>query len=279
MLMNKLKWLHLLSLFLTLAAVPALAEDLPRLNVDYMNTLEYENDRDLLDIYMPEAASDVPVIIFFHGGGLQSGNKEHVREVAARLTPMGIGVVTPNYRLSPDVMHPAHVEDAAAVVAWVVSNIKAYGGNPRQIYLGGHSAGAYLAVLLSLDKKYLLAHGLEPGLVRGTVAVSPFLYVEETAKVRPKTVWGTNPVDWLAASVTPHIESGKQDVLLIYADGDEDWRKKQNNTFASAMQAVGNDVKVVEVPDRDHMTLIEKVSAEDDRIRDLIVNFIGVTSP
>lgn len=243
-------------------------------DVDYKAELVDGNDKDLLDIYMPEGADGVPVIVYFHGGALRIGSKEDGKVVASRLLQAGIGVVSASYRLSPSVRHPAHVRDAAAATAWVVKNIHRYGGNPYKVYLSGHSAGAYLATLLALDPGHLRAYGLDAKAIRGTIPISPFLYVEETAAVRPKDVWGVDPVDWMAASVTPHIASGKAPMLLIYADGDEDWRKRQNQSFATAMRAQGNDIRVVEVPGRDHMRLISEINNDDDKIAALLLEFM-----
>lgn len=244
-------------------------------DVDYVGGANYADGKDLLDIYMPEGAENVPVVVFFHGGALRMGTKDQGRIVAARLVPMGIGLVAANYRLSPAFQHPAHIEDAAAATAWVVQNIAQYGGDPDGIYVAGHSSGGYLAALLALDATHLGAHGLTLDAIKGSIPISPFLYVEETAKVRPKDVWGEDPVDWLAASVTPHIGPGKPPMLLIYADGDEAWRKRQNETFADAMRGAGSDVAVNEVPGRDHMTLITEITASDDRIEGLVSLFVN----
>ncbi len=243
-------------------------------NIDYKDEVVNEDGKDLLDIYMPEEANNVPVIVFFHGGGLRIGNKEDAQEVATRFVAAGVGVVSANYRLSPAVMHPAHVRDAAAATAWAIENIARYGGNPRNIYVGGHSAGAYLATLLVLDSSHLARHGITPEMTQGAIAISPFLYVEETAKVRPKVVWGNDPVNWLAASVTPHIQAGKKPVLVIYADGDAQWRKQQNQAFVAAMRLVANKAQVFEVPDRDHMSLINGINRKDDEILGLVLKFI-----
>ena len=244
-------------------------------DIDYVDASEYSNDKDRLDIFMPASFDLVPVIVYFHGGGLRMGDKADSHIVASQLSALGVAVVTPNYRLSPAVMHPVHIEDAAAATAWVMQNIEEYGGDPERIYLAGHSAGAYLVALLTLDAKYLQAHGLHSSSIRGSIAISPFLYVEETAAVRPKDVWGTDPVQWLAASVSPHINEGKSPMMLIYASGDDKWRKRQNKKFGKAMRAHGNDVRVKQVPKRDHLSLISKITAEDDQITELILSFIS----
>jgi len=262
------------ALCIMLAAPFTAARALTVYNVDYLPGTDYREDKDRLDIYMPDIREPVPVVVFFHGGGLRMGSKEDVRVVAARLVRAGLGVVLANYRLSPAVMHPGHVQDAAAATAWVFRHIRDYGGDPDNIFLAGHSAGAYLAVLLTLEPAYLRAQGPGPFALQGTVAISPFLYVEETAAARPKDVWGRDPADWLAASVTHHIRGNSIPLLLIYADGDASWRKRQNETFAAAMQAADNDVRVIEVTDRDHMSLINRMNEADDRTGQLILEFV-----
>ena len=206
----------LLGMCFVLVSYPLVAESSPAVDemvvhrdIDYIDQVDYADNKDKLDIFMPVGAKDVPVLVFFHGGALQVGDKSEQGFVATRFIPEGVGVVLANYRLSPLVMHPAHIRDAATAFAWVVKNIEKYGGDPKRIYLSGQSAGAYLALLLSLDPSYLQAHGLGFSNIRATLASSPFTFVEEVAKVRPKTVWGTDPKIWMEASVTPYIGKGK----------------------------------------------------------------------
>ena len=64
-------------------------------------------------------------------------------------------------------------------------------------------------------------------------------------------------------------------MLLIYADGDAEWRRRQNDAFGEAMLAAGNDsVQVIEVPNRDHTSLMTRLNAKDDQIGNLIRRFI-----
>ncbi len=145
------RWGALTAVLFLLAAVPLLAQGIVTRDVDYVSDVDYEGGRDLLDIYMPEGTADVPVVVFFHGGALRVGDRSVGQAVAQRLIPHGIGVISASYRLTPSVMHPAHVQDAAAATAWVVENIARYGGDAENLYVAGHSAGAYLAALLSVD--------------------------------------------------------------------------------------------------------------------------------
>ncbi len=85
--------------------------------------------------------------MWIHGGGLTEGS----RSIPAKLKNQGFAVATIDYRLSPGAKSPAYVEDAAAAVAWIFNNIEKYGGSPDRIFLTGHSAGGYLAMMLDLD--------------------------------------------------------------------------------------------------------------------------------
>lgn len=100
------------------------------------------------------------MLVFFHGGGLTVGDKCILKSKVDSLKRQDIVVVTPNYRLSPMATHPSYIEDAAEAVAWTIKNIKKYGGDPNQVYIGGHSAGGYLTLMLALNKQYLQYYGV-----------------------------------------------------------------------------------------------------------------------
>ena len=244
-------------------------------DVDYLPNHDYADEKDRLDVYLPEAVERAPVVVFFHGGGLLSGDKRHGRNLAARLLPFGIGLVSANYRLSPGVMHPAHIQDAAAATAWVIGNIDKLGGDSANVFVTGHSAGAYLAALLVLDSRYLEAYDVAVSAVRAAMPISPFLYVEETAKVRPKSVWGNDSEVWRQASVSPYVSAAAPPMLLIYADGDDAWRREQNERFGRAMRASGHDaVAVQEVSNRDHLRLMTELTHDDDAVGPLVADFV-----
>ena len=244
-------------------------------DIDYLATTDYADNRDKLGVFMPKDASNVPVVVFFHGGALQRGDKSQGEGLASQLTPQGIGLVSANYRLSPTVMHPAHMEDAAAVVAWTKNNIESYGGDTSRIFLSGHSAGAYLAALLSLDSSYLSVHKVALSQIRGTIPISPFLYVEEVAPDRSKTVGGTDTNVWMQASVKSYVGDHKPPMLLIYADGDADWRREQNERLKTQLKAAGNvDIDAVEIADRDHGTIISAMGNESDAGMKQVAAFI-----
>ena len=74
----------------------------------FMDFLMVVADKDRLDVHMPDGVGGAPVLVYFHGGALMVGDKSLGDIVATRLLPLGIGVVSANYRLSPGVQHPTH---------------------------------------------------------------------------------------------------------------------------------------------------------------------------
>jgi acetyl esterase/lipase len=206
---------------------------------------------------------------------LTGGDKEEGTHVGRRYAGAGIGTIVSNYRLSPDVAHPAHVQDVAAAVAWAKQHVAEYGGNPDAIFVAGHSAGAYLTALLSLDERYLAARQLGLASIKGAIPVSGYFYVERVAPHRDKSVWGEDPAKWLDASPARYVRSDAPPMLLLYADGDEDWRRKQHKEMAAALQRAGHpDIGIREIQDRDHATIGSRIG-DGDEAAHLMLEFIA----
>lgn len=149
---------------------------IPRYGYNVKETVAYGKlPRQTLDIYIPENLEKgeyAPVIVFFYGGSWQRGAKEDYRFVGESLSHKGYVTVIANYRLYPEVSFPAFVEDSALAVAWVHHHIRPYGGDPKNLYVAGHSAGAYNAMMLSLDPHYMKAVGGSPKWIRGAIGLS-----------------------------------------------------------------------------------------------------------
>ena len=129
---------------------------------------QYMNTQCKLDLYYPKGARNFATIVWFHGGGLTGGGKE----LPKALMEKGYAIAGVGYRLSPKATAPAYIEDAAAAVAWVFQHIAAYGGSNSLIFVSGHSAGGYLGMMLTLDKKYLSRYGIDANRVAGLIPFS-----------------------------------------------------------------------------------------------------------
>ena len=137
--------------------------------------LEYGADpRQRFDLYAPSAASaasPLPVLVFFYGGGWDSGSKDLYGWAAQALAAQGFVVAVPDYRLVPQVLFPVFIEDAAAATARVAEVAATYGGDPDRLGVIGHSAGAHLAMMIALDRRYMAAVG-KPDLIKATAGLA-----------------------------------------------------------------------------------------------------------
>ena len=122
--------------------------------------------RHKLDVYVPDCDT-FPVFVYFHGGGIQGGNKGPSKFLET-LAESGIGVVSANYRMYPEAHYPEFICDAAAAVAWAQNNMGEY-GTVTGIFVGGSSAGGYLSQMLCFDKKYLAPYKIDPDNLAGYI--------------------------------------------------------------------------------------------------------------
>jgi acetyl esterase/lipase len=165
-----------------------------------------------LDIYRPAAAGPrLPVVVFFYGGSWQSGDKSIYRFLGAALARAGIVAVIPDYRLYPPVRYPDFLRDSALAVRWAKDNAARFGGDPERLFLAGHSAGAYNAVSLATDRRWLGEQKLDPAAdVAGVIGIAgpyDFLPLEsENLKIifgpeaeRPKT----QPINYVDGKEPP----------------------------------------------------------------------------
>ncbi len=264
-----------------LAAAPALAQAPAAVNattdLDYVPTAEYAAKKDRLDVYAPAGAKGAPIVVSIHGGALREGDKAGQAYVGHLLAKAGFVAVIINYRLSPGVMHPAHVEDAAHAVAWARTHATEYGGDPQKLFVIGHSAGAYLAALLALDPKYLAAYQMSAKDLKGLVPVSAFFYVDRTgvAPDRPKDVWGTDVAVWKSASPAAYLRKGVPPMLLLFADGDADWRRQQQADFQTDMKKAGaSNIETRMITGRDHSSIWGRMKNANDETAAAIIAFI-----
>jgi len=162
-----------------------------------------------LDLYRPRGRGAHPVVVFFYGGSWDSGRKRDYRFVGQALAARGYLTVIPDYRLYPEVRYPAFLQDGAQAVKWAHDHAAQYGGDPKKLFLMGHSAGAYNAAMLTYDQRLLHAVGLDPARdIKGLVGLAgPYDFLplrSETLKV----VFG--PEDQRPATQP-----------IAYVDGDE----------------------------------------------------------
>ena len=214
----------------------------------------YARERCQLDVYHPVGGPSVATVVWFHGGGLTGGN----RSVPSALKGQGIIVVAVDYRLSPKAKAPAYIEDAAAAVAWTFKNIARYGGDTNRIFLSGHSAGGYLASLITLDRRWLAVHGVDPDRLAGLVpfsgqSITHFAIREERGLAR------TRPLIEDLAPVY-HVRKDAPPILLISGDRNHELlgRYEESAYFWRMLKEVGHpSVELLELQGYDHGQMAE----------------------
>ncbi len=128
--------------------------------------------RHRLDLYAPRRPSGrLPLLVFVHGGGWDSGDRRDYGFAGRALAALGFLACCADYRVFPEAVFPAFVEDLALAAGWLASHAARYGGDPDRLFLVGHSAGAYNAVMLALDPGRFGAPGLA-GRIAGVVGLS-----------------------------------------------------------------------------------------------------------
>jgi acetyl esterase/lipase len=248
---------------------------------DVISQTPYEQERCKLDLTLPADAKGFPTYVWFYGGGLKNGGKdlrsEYCAEIRASLARAGVAVVTPDYRLSPKAKYPAYVDDAAAAFAWTVKHIAEHGGDPRKVFIGGHSAGGYLALLVGMDPERLKPHGLTLASVAGIAQISGQVFNHYTVREeRGQARYGITSDE---AAPAFHIRKSLPPILTIYAQNDMLSRAEENMFFVTTLKAAGHTENYsLRVNDRDHGTVGHNLRNDDDPARLAILNFIAKQS-
>ena len=208
-----------------------------------------------LAVFKPKQASG-EVLVFFHGGGWTNGYKEWMAFMAPALISQGITFVSAGYRLAPQHLFPAALDDCADALAWVHRHIAEHGGHPGKLFVGGHSAGGHYAALLAVTSAWRAARGLPAGVLRGCLPVSGVYRFgpDSGMAVRPRFL---GPEDGgrteLAASPLAQLQPAACPPFLI-THGSRDFPHliRQADEMAAALRAARVPVQVEVLADCDH---------------------------
>lgn len=256
----------------------AAAEMVVKRDVPYA---EAGHARQVLDVYAPAGAKNLPVVVWIHGGGWVTGDKSRVDTKPQAFVDRGFVFVSTNYRLLPDVDMGTIVRDVAKAVGWVHKNIEGHGGDPQRLLIMGHSAGAQLAALLCTDDRYLKAEGVSLSAVRGCVPVDGDTYdvplIIETAAARRKALgqpdpkfghyqkFGNDPEKHRDFSAVNHVAKGKHipPFLLLHVADHPDVTA-QALRLRDVLRAAGLPADNFAAVNTDHVKLDANLGVPDD---------------
>jgi acetyl esterase/lipase len=220
------------------------------------NSVAYGDDpRQRMDIYFPDKGKrEAPVVVFVYGGSWRSGNRRDYAFVGTALARQGFIVAIPDYRIYPKAVFPTFVEDVAEAVARVSRTV----AKRRPIVLMGHSAGAQIAALVTLDPRYLKANGIDVcRKIAGFVGLAgPYDFQpprELYNRIFPKPLLAASrPINFAGGHHPPS--------LLISGTFDLVVNPSETKELAAALRRSGNDVRTVFYPRLGHVTLIGTVA-------------------
>lgn len=266
----------------------AWAQEVKR-NIPYATPAD---ERQVLDVYAPLNAKNLPVVFWIHGGGWESGDKSDVQLKPQFFTGKGFVFVSTNYRLLPKVDMGTIVRDIARSIRWVHDHIAEFGGDPNRLLVMGHSAGAQLAALISTDERYLKAEGLSLAIIKGCVPVDGDTFdvpaIIETAETRcrvhdlpqakfgHRVKFGNDPAKHRDFSAVTHVakDKGIPPFLILHVAGHPD-TTAQAQHFGNVLKKAGIPVTVFGGKETTHQKLNEDLGLPNDAATKAVTEFLG----
>ena len=195
----------------------------------------------LLDMYLPEKKG-FKTVVDFHGGGMEAGDKteEVFQKTGAYLAGKGVAFVAANYRMYPDAKFPEFIEDAAKAVAFAKREIVSYGGS-GELYVAGHSAGAYLALMLCLDRRYLLRENMNGEEICGWLSDSAQTTVHYNVLRERGEDTRIERIDAAAPLYFSDDNASFGKLLLLSYDDDIPCRLTQNRLLCESLRRFGKN--------------------------------------
>ncbi len=261
-------------------------------NLSYANeTPGNSSNHHRLDLFLPQG-TNWPVLIFVHGGGWEAGDKslrvsgaDVYGNIGRFFASRGIGTAVINYRLQPTVTWRDQVQDVAQATAWVRTHIPAYGGNARDIFLMGHSAGAQLATHVALNPQPLAQAGITSNILCGVISVSgagldladeKSYQLGHNIKYYEKRFRGESASDSWQREASPiaYIQSNAPPFLILYAGGEDKSLQRQSARLHEALTQQGVSNRILEVPGQSHARIVLTLSRPDKTAVPAILKFI-----
>jgi arylformamidase len=257
---------QVLLLLIALASVTEAHAQEVKHNIPYATSA---HERQVLDVYSPSHAKNLPVVFWIHGGGWETGDKTSVQIKPQAFMDKGFVFVATNYRLLPHVDMGTIVRDIAQSIHWVHDHIADYGGDPQRLFIMGHSAGAQLAALICTDDRYLKAEGLSLAIIKGCVPIDGDTYdvpaIIETAETRrrvhgqpqPKLghreKFGNDPSKHRDFSAVTHVtkDKGIPPFLIMHVAEHPD-TSAQAQRLANVLKSAGVTVRVFGAQESSH---------------------------
>jgi acetyl esterase/lipase len=248
------------------------------------------HERQVLDVYAPVGATNLPVVFWIHGGGWQSGDKSMVALKPKAFMDAGFVFVSINHRLLPVVEMDAITRDVASALGWVHKNIATRGGDPARVLVMGHSSGGQLAALMCTDDRYAKAEGFALTTIKGCVPVDADTFdipaIIEMAETRARVhhlplptyghrqKFGNDPAKHRDFSAVTHVARNKgiPPFLILHIAGHPD-TSAQARRLATVLEAAGISAKVVAGRETTHASINDNIGVSNDPVTKELLAF------
>jgi acetyl esterase/lipase len=252
-------------------------------NVRYATHTKSDPRLNMLNVYMPKKGSNSPMVIWVHGGSWAFGDKDNMLYKAEYFTARGYVFVSVNYRLSPDVKHPVNAQDVADALVWLHENATHYSADSEKIFMIGHSAGAHLAALVSIDGKYLEKSGGNVSILDGVVLLDGTGYditqLMKNANNKMKEWYtdsfGQTKKEWDQASPVNYIkpEHNIPPFMIAYADEQEP-SQKQAILLSKKLSEASIKNKVFHYEKKNASSINKELGKETDKPTEDVYRFL-----
>ena len=247
--------------------------------------IPYIKDNDpghVLDIYRPEGKNGPLTVLFhIHGGGWRTGDKNMMFDTGVFYASQGFIFITPNYRLSPEYVHPAHIEDCAAALAWTFGHLKELGGDKTRVFVSGHSAGAHLAALLGTNNKYLQKYNINLHRLAGVIPVDTASFNlisnknEKPVKKMIEEAFGTDKEMLKDASPFYNIAKEiKYPDFLVLNTTNRRSAAKEAEKFVKKLKNTGCNARFIPVDNHTHSEMATGMFDLSDPVGSAILRFL-----
>lgn len=202
---------------------------------------------------------------------------------AEYFTSKGYVFVSVNYRLSPKVKHPVHVQDVANAIMWVYQNAKHYSADQRKIFIMGHSAGAHLAALVSINNEYIKSAGGSPDMIKGMVLIDGMGYDIPAAmadggnqlKGWLTQAFGNSRWEWGQGSPANFVNANEQipPTLILYS-GEREMSEVESKILYAKLIDVKVPCKIFNYPKKSQASLNKDLGKPDDKATEDVLRFL-----
>lgn len=218
--------------------------------------------RHRLDIYAPVGTAGgarLPVVMFIYGGSWRMGSRQEYGFVGSALASRGFVTVIADYRLVPEIRFPDFLDDGALALAWIRGNIAQHGGDPARVGVAGHSAGAYNAVMLALEPRFLRKAGVDPRLIKAVAGISGPYDFFPWRSADAEAAFGAWP-DPKATQPVNFARAGAPPMLLVTGADDSTVRPTNTNALAARLRAAGASASTRVYPGLGHIDILTGMS-------------------